>query len=299
MFSLVGGSIHKTKIAYGCVLLLGSASVAGVAVGDSNGKWFSLLSQKISGAFGGGAGGSSSSSVGQQNGLVTAWGWVRETGKDVFNWTIKPTAVAFSQIHKTYNSWWTGLKTFFVSLSERQMYTMLFEKFHTKIKNTLSFFLAGGNDRKTFIDLFKTDKIQSTLKAGKFLLKTEKVKGLEVEQNVFNFLLFKWLEEPKKVTGKFQRLSDYVDRISGKTWGNARGGGGGGGGSGSSSSSGNGIYKLTTNIVKEYLGVEEGVREKAWLFFLYLRVKSTIEGAKAGKSTWSTLVSLFNSGGGH
>ncbi|AFN65082.1 hypothetical protein WEN_01435 [Mycoplasma wenyonii str. Massachusetts] len=250
--------------------------------------------------LGGGSGSAGSTVSDRENGLVVAWKWVAETGKSVFDLAIKPTAVAFTRIHKTYTNWWTGLKTFFGSLVNREIYTMLFQNLHTKIYNTLSFFLAGGQNRKTFIDLFKSDKIQNTLKAGKFLLRTEKVKGLEVEQNVFNFLLFNWLENPTKVTGKFQRLSDYVNRINGKSWGSNGGSGGGGGGSGSSSSSGNGIYTLTTNTVKEYLDVQGDTLEKIWLFFLYWKVKSTIENkGKSSTTSWSSLLNFFDRGGAH
>ncbi|AFN65190.1 hypothetical protein WEN_01995 [Mycoplasma wenyonii str. Massachusetts] len=296
MFSLVGGSIHKTKTAYGCVLLLGSASVAGVAVGDSEGSWFSSLGGKISDAFAGAGGGSGSagSAVGQQNGLQVAWQWVSDTGKSVFEWTIKPTAVAFTEIPTTYSKWWSGLKTFFGSLVEKTMYTMLFRSFHTKIKQTLSFFLAGGSERQKFIDLFKTEKLSNTLKAGKFLLGTETIMGLEVEKNVFNFLLFNWLEDPKKVTGKFSRLSDYVNRISGKSW-TSLGNGGGGGGSASSSSSGDRAYKLTTETVKEYLEKEGEAQEKLWLFLMYLTVKSKIETGKSTNSLFSYFTNFLTS----
>lgn len=104
-------------------------------------------------------------------------------------------------------------------------------------------------------------------------------------------------EEPKKVTGKFQRLSDKVNTISGKNW---NGGGGVNSGSSSSSAGGGGTYTLTVEDVRQYLEKTEGSQETLWLFLLYLQIKSKIETGKSTNSLFSYFTNFLTSstGGG-
>ncbi|AFN65020.1 hypothetical protein WEN_01105 [Mycoplasma wenyonii str. Massachusetts] len=275
-------------------MLLGSASVAGVAVGDNKGSWFNSIGTKFQEIFSGGGGGSgsSSSSSGQTNGLVAAWGWVSQAGQSVFDWAIKPAAQAFTQIPQTYTNWWTGLKTFFSSLVKREMYTLFFEKFHTKIYNTLSFFLSGGQSRQTFIDLFKTESLQNTLKVGKFLLGTSdpEWKGkFKAGQDVFNYLLFNWLNEPEKVTKKFKKLSDRIasqtSAIKNASQNSTSSG------STSSTKPEETVYTLEKDTLREYLDLKDTL-DDWWISGWMLEVAAKIKTGKNFKES-RTLFSLF------
>ncbi|RAO95353.1 hypothetical protein DNK47_00695 [Mycoplasma wenyonii] len=260
-----GGALQANKVGFGCLVLLGSVSVAGIAEleiqkqllstwGKSIGEWFS---ERLS----------NSSQQTQEAGSPVTFSQIAFPFTYVWGQVSGPVGQAlpyvqsgFEQIKSSFGDLWGALKSFLKSLFEPEIFNNIFKDLHLRIWRVLVFAFAGGKGRDSFLDLFSEEKKEATKIATKFLLGMEQKgsKYFKADKKVFSFLLMQWMFNPKKITEKFERLSKTIQNLVKRAETHETGGSSS---SSEESQSPTHTYTLTVPTVKQYLDVEEGLPE--------------------------------------
>lgn len=279
-----GGAFQANKIGFGCLVLLGSVSVAGIAEleiqkqllstwGKSIGGWFSQILNN-------------SSQQTQDTGSPVTFSQIAFPFTYVWGQVSGPVSTAwpyvtfgFEQIKSSFGDLWGALKSFLKSLFEPDIFNNIFKDLHLRIWRVLSFAFSGGSGRENFIGLFSSEKKEATQIAAKFLLGMEQKgsKYFKADKKVFSFLLLQWMFNPKKVTEKFERLSKTIKNLVKKAEAHETGGSSSGS---EESQSPTHTYTLTVPTVKQYLDVEEGLPE---IFFNLMWMGEVASKIKTGK----------------
>lgn len=260
-----GGALQKGRVGFGCLVLLGSASVAGIVElelhkqlwskwGKSIGEWFSEKWKSVP------------TPVTQQAGKPVTFSDISYPFTYAWEQVYKPVSTAWpyiwegaKQIKSSIWDLWGALKTFLQSLLEPNTFKNIFKDLHLKFWRVLVFTFAGGNGRESFAELFSEKNKEATQIAAKFLLGMEQKgsKYFKADKNVFSLLLLKWMMNPKQITEKFERLSKTIKNLVKKAEKHEIGKPSGI----ENPPSENHIYTLTAKTVQQYLDVEEGVPE--------------------------------------
>ncbi|RAO95365.1 hypothetical protein DNK47_00755 [Mycoplasma wenyonii] len=265
--------MQRSRIAYGCIVALGTIATAGMAEIEIHGKVFSKWIKSFSETI--------------KAGMVNALPQQQQSGPVTSETIFYPFTFVGSEVAKISKSVWpffselpstlkllqASWKEVFGSiwnlisnLVDREIFSKIFDNIHTKIWNITSFFLSGsGNgERDKFIGLFKGDKMTSTFSVLGFLLGQEigKSKYFKAKPNVFNYLLLSWMDKPKEVTKKIEKFSTTIKNLSEKLNG---------------SNGGSSPYELDIPTVKEYLETSEELGETLFEVFWPLEVRSTIK----------------------
>lgn len=299
--------LKKSFIGYGCLVLLGSVSVAGISELELKhrvfSKWVEKISQNIQDKI------QSSKSASTQNQITTQQVFAPFiiAGQAVSSAaeTIWPYVTGTIDVLKSFKAniagWFAGIKSFFKSLLEPEIFKLVFKNLHKKIWQLLIFMIVGADGaRDQFVKLFGKDKKEKTLQAAQLLLgmTNEKNKNFRAKPEVFNFLLLKWLDNPKKVTGKFDRLSESIDKLFEKlktqneNGESGPGGGNGGGGEVDEKK----VYELDIRTTNEYLETAEGLPEQiynlVWGAEVFSKITEGLDYTNRAKS-WVSVAGSF------
>lgn len=292
-------ALQRSRIAYGCIVALGSITAAGIAEIEIEGKVFSKWIKSVSETI---QAGISSPSGQQQGNLVTSsdvFSPFITVGQEVSKVALKVWPYvegAFGAIGMLKDQWQLVFKTikdFFNSLFDSKIFNRIFENLHTKIWNVLTFAVAGGDGRDSFIALFGKDKKDSTLLAAKLLLgqSVAGIKNFKVEPNVFHYLFLRWMDKPKEITNKFDRLTTYIKKLTDKLKGQS-GSSSGGAGDSAETESPERTYLLKIPTIKEYLDIEEGWKETLfnvmWTGEVLVKIRTGTDDF-VGAKTWATM----------
>ncbi|RAO95354.1 hypothetical protein DNK47_00700 [Mycoplasma wenyonii] len=298
MFYFRLNALQRSRIAYGCIVALGSITAAGIAEIEIEGKVFSKWIASVSETI---QAGMSPSSTQQQSNLVTSehvFAPFISAGTEVSKVALKVWPYvegSFQAIWMLKDQWQLVFKTikdFLFSLFDSKIFNRIFENLHTKIWNVLTFAVAGGDGRDSFIALFGEDKKESTLLAAKLLLgqSVSGIKNFKVEPNVFHYLFLRWMDKPKEITNKFDRLSQYIKKLTDKLKGPS--GSSGGVGDSAEAESPERTYLLKIPTVKEYLDIEEGWKESLfnviWTGEVLMKIRTGTDDF-VGAKTWATM----------
>lgn len=290
-------TLQSNRIAYGCMVALGTITSAGIVEIEIEGKvfsnWIQKVTQNVKDSM------SKNSSTSQEQAITSEQVFhpFITAGQEVGKVAVKVWPFvqgAFGAIWMLKDNWQLVFKTikdFLSSLFDPKIFNRIFENLHTKIWNILAFAVAGGEGRDSFIALFGGEKQASTLLVAKLLLgqTIPGIKNFKVEPNVFHYLFLRWMDKPKEVTSKFDRLTTYIKTLTDKL----KGQGGVSGRDNSEVESPDRTYWLRIPTIKEYLDVKEGLSETifniTWTGEVLLKIRTGVDDF-SGAKTWTSLL---------
>lgn len=197
--------LKKSSIGYGCLVLLGSVTVAGIVEveikNQTFSKWIQQTLQKVQDGI---VSNNSSSSAGEAITASQVFYPFTVVGQEVVRATttvwpyISSGIQAIPTLFKNWSTLWAQIKSLFSTLIKPEIYKEIFKDLHLKFWKVLSFAIAGGEGRARFFHLFGSEKQKSTLDGLKFLFGSHLEKNKSLKQDQKYFLTSWWDDLPNQ-----------------------------------------------------------------------------------------------------